>query len=61
MPLTHAAHLCTGCRPLAVQLFWGNKELTPAYDAKTLLDLNLHTGFSVSVSCRLLKSQVGRA
>lgn len=57
----HAAHLCTCCRPLAVQLFWGNKELTPAYDAKTLLDLNLHTGFSVSVSRRLPNEQAEQA
>lgn len=27
-----------------------DKELTEAYDSKTLLDLNLHTGFSLSVS-----------
>lgn len=26
-----------------------NKELTEAYNSKTLLDLNLHTGFSLSV------------
>ena len=25
-------------------LFWQGKELTPAFDSKTLLDLNLHTG-----------------
>ena len=25
-------------------LFWQDKELTPAYDARTLLELNLHTG-----------------
>ncbi|PRW44616.1 PXMP2 4 family 2-like [Chlorella sorokiniana] len=29
-------------------LFWQTKELTAAYDSKTLLELNLHTGFSVS-------------
>ena len=25
-------------------LFWQGRELTPAFDGKTLLDLNLHTG-----------------
>ncbi|KAI7844793.1 hypothetical protein COHA_001673 [Chlorella ohadii] len=29
-------------------LFWQNKELTAADDSKTLLELNLHTGFSLS-------------
>ncbi|KAL3138309.1 hypothetical protein ABBQ32_006120 [Trebouxia sp. C0010 RCD-2024] len=29
------------------QLFWHQKELTPAYDNKTLLDMHLHTGFSL--------------
>ncbi|KAL4428218.1 hypothetical protein ABPG75_002307 [Micractinium tetrahymenae] len=29
-------------------LFWQDKELTEAYDSKTLLDLSLHTGFSLS-------------
>lgn len=29
------------------QLFWHNKELTPRYDNKTLLELHLHTGFSL--------------
>jgi len=29
-------------------LFWHFKELTDAYNAKTLLDLNLHTGFSLT-------------
>ncbi|KAK9868164.1 hypothetical protein WJX84_005084 [Apatococcus fuscideae] len=28
-------------------LFWHNKELTALYDNKTLLDLHLHTGFSL--------------
>ncbi|KAK9828299.1 hypothetical protein WJX74_007779 [Apatococcus lobatus] len=28
-------------------LFWHDKELTAAYDTKTLLDLHLHTGFSL--------------
>ncbi|KAI3428657.1 hypothetical protein D9Q98_007480 [Chlorella vulgaris] len=28
-------------------LFWQGKELTDAYDSRTLLDLNLHTGFSL--------------
>mmetsp|Transcript_6814 Transcript_6814/g.16671 ORF Transcript_6814/g.16671 Transcript_6814/m.16671 type:complete len:146 (-) Transcript_6814:464-901(-) len=36
-------------------LFWHFKELTSEYDNKTLLDLNLHTGFSLTgydlVSC----------
>jgi hypothetical protein len=30
-----------------LQLFWTGRELTPAYDAKTLLEMNLHTGFSL--------------
>ncbi|PSC70859.1 ubiquitin [Micractinium conductrix] len=29
-------------------LFWQGKELTPAFDKKTLLELNLHTGFSLT-------------
>merc|ERR1739848_79578 len=29
-------------------LFWHFKELTSDYDDKTLLDLNLHTGFSLT-------------
>ena len=29
-------------------LFWHFKELTQEYDNKTLLDLNLHTGFSLT-------------
>ncbi len=41
---------CTCCQPTCVQLFWQNKELTAADDSKTLLELNLHTGFSLSVS-----------
>eukprot|EP00877_Chromochloris_zofingiensis_P006393 jgi/Chrzof1/2006/Cz10g29140.t1 len=28
-------------------LFWHKKELTAAYDTKTLLDMNMHTGFSL--------------
>ncbi|KAK9807044.1 hypothetical protein WJX72_011794 [[Myrmecia] bisecta] len=28
-------------------LFWHKKELTVAYDSKTLQDMNLHTGFSL--------------
>lgn len=27
------------------QLFWHKKELTAAYHTKTLLEMNLHTGF----------------
>lgn len=30
-----------------LQLFWHGKELTPSYDARTLIDLSLHTGFSL--------------
>lgn len=37
-------------------LFWQGKELTAAYDAKTLLELNLHTGAvrcgAVCCACR---------
>jgi len=29
-------------------LFWHFRELTPDYDQKTLLELNIHTGFSVA-------------
>ena len=29
------------------QLFWHKKELTAAYDSKTLLDMNMHTGFAL--------------
>ncbi|DBA99909.1 hypothetical protein WJX77_003242 [Trebouxia sp. C0004] len=29
------------------QLFWHHKELTAAYDHKTLLEMHLHTGFSL--------------
>lgn len=29
------------------QLFWHKKELTTAYDDKTLLDMNMHTGFAI--------------
>ena len=29
------------------QLFWHQKELTSAYDSKTLLEMHLHTGFSL--------------
>lgn len=30
-----------------VQLFWQNKELTNAFDDKTMLDMNIHTGFGI--------------
>ena len=30
-------------------LFWQGKELTHVHDSRTLLDLNLHTGFSLQV------------
>lgn len=40
------------------QLFWHQNELTSAYDAKTLLEMHLHTGFSLRgydmVCCRHL-------
>lgn len=29
------------------QLFWHQKELTAAHDHKTLLEMHLHTGFSL--------------
>jgi hypothetical protein len=29
------------------QLFWHKKELTAAYDERTLLDMNMHTGFAI--------------
>lgn len=28
-------------------LFWQGRELTTAFDARTLLDLSIHTGFSL--------------
>ena len=34
-----------GVPAAAQQLFWHNRELTPARDATTLLELGLHTGF----------------
>ena len=43
------------------QLFWQDRELTPAFDGKTLLDLNLHTGFSLHVRpmhCSAQRSRV---
>lgn len=40
------------------QLFWHKRELTSAYDDKTLLDMNMHTGFALKgydlVSCHTL-------
>lgn len=30
-----------------IQLFWHKKELTSDFDNKTLLEMNLHTGFSL--------------
>lgn len=30
-----------------IQLFWHKQELTTDFDDKTLLDMNLHTGFSL--------------
>lgn len=29
------------------QLFWHKQELTAAYDEKTLLEMNMHTGFAL--------------
>ncbi|EFJ49334.1 hypothetical protein VOLCADRAFT_90160 [Volvox carteri f. nagariensis] len=29
------------------QLFWHGKELTSAYDSRTLLDMDMHTGFAL--------------
>jgi hypothetical protein len=51
------------------QLFWHKKELTAAYDERTLLDMNMHTGFAIKgydlVSwdscCSLAPSQAGLA
>jgi hypothetical protein len=33
--------------PAKLLLFWHGQEVTPAYDSRTLLDMNLHTGFSL--------------
>lgn len=45
--LKRAVEKKTGVPADKQQLFWHHKELTAAYDNKTLLDLNLHTGFSL--------------
>lgn len=37
----------TGCPADKQQLFWQGRELTAADDKKTLLEMNLHTGFSL--------------
>ncbi|KXZ48401.1 hypothetical protein GPECTOR_28g808 [Gonium pectorale] len=29
------------------QLFWHGKELTPVYDSRTLLEMDMHTGFAL--------------
>lgn len=29
------------------QLFWHKRELTAAYESRTLLDMNMHTGFAI--------------
>lgn len=38
-----------------LQLFWHNKELTPEFNTRTLLEMNLHTGFSLmGEACEVL-------
>jgi hypothetical protein len=37
----------SGVEPSKLQLFWHGKELTSTFDGRTLLDMNLHTGFSL--------------
>ena len=37
----------TGIQADKQQLFWHQKELTSAYNDKTLLEMHLHTGFSL--------------
>jgi hypothetical protein len=36
-----------GVPPEQQQLFWHKKELTASYDARTLLDMDMHTGFGL--------------
>ena len=47
----HVSALCSKLNvPLdKLLLFWQGKELTHVHDSRTLLDLNLHTGFSLQV------------
>lgn len=40
-----AVEVKLGVPAAAQQLFWHDRELTPARDAATLLELGLHTGF----------------
>lgn len=46
--LKRAVQKKTGIPIEMQQLFWHHKELTPAFNDKTLLDMNLHTGFSLN-------------
>ncbi len=48
MDIKKAVAKKTGVPVEKQQLFWHGKELTPAYDNKTLLEMNLHTGFSLN-------------
>jgi hypothetical protein len=50
-PLARLFALCSKLNvPLdKLLLFWQGKELTHEHDSRTLLDLNLHTGFSLQV------------
>ncbi len=50
------AALKAGINEDKLQLFWHNKELTPEFNTRTLLEMNLHTGFSLMGEARCLHS-----
>lgn len=45
--LRKAAVAAFGLTPETLQLFWRGRELTADTDGQTLLDANMHTGFSL--------------
>lgn len=45
--LRKAAATALGVSPDLLQLFWKGRELTGSTDGQTLLEANLHTGFSL--------------
>lgn len=45
--LKAAAAAALGLTVDKLQLFWQGRELTGMYDSRTLLDMNLHTGFAL--------------
>lgn len=48
MDIKNAVAKKTGVPVDKQQLFWQGKELTSAFENRTLLEMNLHTGFSLS-------------